>query len=53
MINYRTNYTKYEIFCLVDCLADTKSSMDSKVYKKYRKSNTKTRLRMKKHFGIY
>ena len=46
----RNYYTKYEIFCLVDCLADTKSCMDSKVYKKYRKSNTKTRLRMKKQY---
>lgn len=47
----KRNYnSKYEIFCLVDCLADTKSTMSPKIYKKYRRSNTKTRLRMKKHY---
>ena len=47
----KRNYnSKYEIFCLVDCLSDTKTTMNSKVSKKYRRSNTKTRLRMKKQY---
>lgn len=45
--NYKSNY---EIFCLVDCIGNSKTSMNSKLSKKYRRSNSKTRNRMKKHY---
>lgn len=47
----RVNYNSpYEIFCLTDCREGTLHSMNKEIKQKYRKVNTKRRIRMKKQY---